>query len=232
MTIVMLPLFIDKNSLLKIPLLCYNKDGFFSRKISFVNVYQKNKKNPMKLYIKYMVSPRCKTIVNEELRKLNLHHICIDLGMAEIYEDINRQQYENLGKNLSKWGLELIDDKKSILIEKIKNIIIEMFHYSEDFPKMYFSDYISEKLNYDYNYLSNRFMEVKGITIQQFIIMNRVEKVKELLLYHELNLTEIALKLHYSSAAHLSSQFKKITGISPSLYMTRKQKREDVLENQ
>ncbi|MDF9796296.1 AraC-like DNA-binding protein [Catalinimonas alkaloidigena] len=185
----------------------------------------------MKLYIKYMVSLRCKMIVKEELNKLGLHFIIVDLGMVEILEDISNEQREQLKKNLLKSGLELLDDKKSILIEKIKNVIIEMIHYSEALPKVNYSDYISEKLDYDYTYLANTFSEVKGITIQQFIIMHKIERVKELLLYEELNLTEISFQLHYSSVAHLSNQFKKITGLTPSYYKKLKQKRKRNLED-
>jgi AraC-like DNA-binding protein len=126
--------------------------------------------------------------------------------------------------------LELLDDKKSILIEKIKSVIVEMIHYSDELPQINFSDYISEKLNFDYTYLSNVFSEVKGITIQHFIIINKIERVKELLLYDELNLTEISYKLQYSSVAHLSNQFKKVTGLSPSFYKQLQQKRKN-LEN-
>jgi AraC-like DNA-binding protein len=163
----------------------------------------------MKLYIKYMVSLRCKMMVKEELKKLGLNYIIVDLGMVEILEDITQEQREQLGKNLLKSGLELLEDKKSILIEKIKNLIIEMIHYSDELPNMNYSDYISEKLGYDYTYLANTFSEVKGITIQQFIIIHKIERVKELILYDELNLTEISYKLNYSSPAHLSNQFKK-----------------------
>jgi len=185
----------------------------------------------MKLYIKYMVSLRCKLIVKEELKKLGLHDTTLDLGLVEILEDIKEEQREQLRINLLPSGLELMDDKKSILIDKIKNVIIELIHYSEEIPKVNFSDYISEKLDYDYTYLSNIFSEVKGITIQHFIIIHKIEKVKELLLYDQLNLSEISYKLHYSSVAHLSNQFKKITGLSPSFYKKLKQKRIQNLEN-
>jgi AraC-like DNA-binding protein len=185
----------------------------------------------MKLYIKYMVSLRCKMMVKEELKKLNLHFVVIDLGVVEILEDISPEQKEELRINLLRSGLELLDDKKSILIEKIKNVIVEMIHYSDEVPKTNYSEYLSEKLNYDYTYLSNIFMEVKGITIQQFIIINKIERVKELILYDELNLTEISYKLHYSSVAHLSNQFKKITGLSPSVFRQLKNKRKSNLEN-
>lgn len=164
-------------------------------------------------------------IVKEELTKLGIGHSVIDLGMAEISEDISEKQRAQLAENLLKSGLELLDNKKSILIEKIKNVITEMIHYSDEVPKVNYSEYISEKLKYDYTYLSNLFSEVKGITIQQFIIVHKIERVKELLLYDELNLTEISYKLHYSSVAHLSNQFKKITGLSPSYYKQLRQKR-------
>ena len=178
-----------------------------------------------------MVSLRCKMVVHEELNNLDIKHAVVDLGMVEILDDITRQQREILKENLLKSGLELLDDKKTILIEKIKNVIIEMIHYSEEMPKENFSDYISEKLGYDYTYLANTFSEVKGITIQHFIIVNKIEKVKELLLYDELNLTEISYKLNYSSVAHLSNQFKKITGLSPSFYKQLKIKRKNNLED-
>ncbi len=185
----------------------------------------------MRIYIKYMVSLRCKMMVKAELEKLGILYKTIDLGTVETYENIDDEQWGKLKKNLLKSGLELLDDKKSILIEKIKNVIIEMIHYTDELPKVNYSDYISEKLGYDYTYLANTFSEVKGITIQQFIIINKIEKVKELLLYDELNLTEISNKLHYSSVAHLSNQFKKITGLSPSFYKQMKQKRMKNLEN-
>jgi AraC-like DNA-binding protein len=178
-----------------------------------------------------MVSLRCKMVVKAELKKLGLHDVAVDLGLVEIMEDITGAQHDLLKRNLLTSGLELLDDKRSILIEKIKNVIIEMIHYSDEFPRINYSDYISDKLKYDYTYLSNLFSEVKGITIQQFIIIHKIERVKELLLYDEMNLTEISQQLHYSSVAHLSNQFKKITGLSPSFYKQLKQKRKSNLEN-
>jgi AraC-like DNA-binding protein len=178
-----------------------------------------------------MVSLRCKMMVKEELKKLGLHYATVDLGTVEILEDIKQEQRDQLKKNLLRSGLELLDDKKSILIEKIKDVIVEMIHYSDELPEVNYSDYISEKLQQDYTYLSNTFSEVKGITIQQFIIIHKIERVKELILYDELNLTEISYKLHYSSVAHLSNQFKKITGLSPSFFKKLKQKRQSNLEN-
>jgi AraC-like DNA-binding protein len=185
----------------------------------------------MKIYIKYMVSLRCKMFVKEELQKLGLNCVSVDLGMIEVHGDITVQQLETLGEKLKKGGLELLDDKKNILVEKIKSIIVEMIHHAEDLPKLNDSDYISEKLGYDYTYLSNTFSEVKGITIQQYIIQHKIERVKELLLYDELTLTEIAHRLHYSSVAHLSNQFKNVTGLTPTYFKKIKEKREINLED-
>ncbi|MDR6461659.1 MULTISPECIES: AraC family transcriptional regulator [Chryseobacterium] len=185
----------------------------------------------MKLYIKYMVSLRCKMVVHQELERLGIKNAIVDLGTVELLDDISAELRQILKENLLKTGLEVLDDKKSILIEKIKNVVIEMIHYSDELPKENFSDYVSEKLGYDYTYLANTFSEVKGMTLQHFIIINKVEKVKELLLYDELNLTEISYKLNYSSVAHLSNQFKKITGLSPSFYKQLKQRRLGNLED-
>ncbi|REL32913.1 AraC family transcriptional regulator [Rhodohalobacter sp. SW132] len=185
----------------------------------------------MKLYIKYMVSLRCKMLVKSELEKLGLTSISVDLGMVEIKEEITEEQLKIFNKNLKKSGLELLDDKKNILVEKIKAVIVEMIHYSEEVPKVNDSDYISEKLDYDYTYLSNTFSEVKGMTIQQYIILHKMEKVKELLIYDELTLTEIAHKLHYSSVAHLSNQFKKVTGLTPTYFKELKDMRSKNLED-
>lgn len=170
----------------------------------------------MTLYIKYMVSLRCKIMVRAELEKLGLPYLSIELGTVEVPNELTQDQKISLGENLARLGLELLDDRKSILIEKIKQVGIEMIHYSDEIPHVNYSTYISQKLHYDYNYLSNVFSEVKGLTLQHFIISHKIEKVKELLLYDELNLTQIAEKLHYSSVAHLSHQFKKVTGLSPS----------------
>jgi AraC-like DNA-binding protein len=178
-----------------------------------------------------MVSLRCKLFVKEELKKLDLQFVNVELGMIELLEEITVQQHADLKKTLLSAGLELMDNKRSILIERIKGVIIEMIHYTDELPKVNYSDYISEKLGYDYTYLANTFSEVKGTTIQQFIIVHKIERVKELLLYDELNLTEIAYKLHYSSVSHLSNQFRKITGLSPSFYKKLREKRQLNLEN-
>lgn len=185
----------------------------------------------MILHIKYMVSLRCKMLVKSELEKLGLNWISVELGTVEILEEITKEQLEQFREVLKLSGLELLDGKKNILVEKIKGVIIEMIHYSDVVPQVNDSDYISEKLGYDYTYLSNVFSEVKGVTIQQYIIMHKIERVKELLLYDELNLTEIAYKLNYSSVAHLSNQFKKVTGLTPSYFKSLKEKRMKNLED-
>jgi AraC-like DNA-binding protein len=169
-------------------------------------------------------------VVKEELKKLGLHFIVVDLGEIEIMEDISEDQRENLKTALLDSGLELMDDKKAVLIEKVKSVIIEMVHYADELPKINYSDYISEKLKYDYTYLSNLFSEVKGITIQQFIIIHKIGRVKELLLYDELNLTEISYRMQYSSVAHLSNQFKKITGLTPSEFRHLKDRHRNPIE--
>ena len=178
-----------------------------------------------------MVSLRCKMMVKEELAKLGIKASSIELGVVEIPQDISKEQKTQLKENLQKSGLELLEDKRAILIERIKNVITEMIHYTDEIPNVNYSVFLSDKLKLDYTYLSNLFSEEKGMTIQQFIIINKIERVKELLLYNEMNLTEIAYKLHYSSVAHLSNQFKKNTGLSPSYYKQLKQKRNLNLEN-
>lgn len=178
-----------------------------------------------------MVSLRCKIRVTDELVKLGLDYSRIDLGVVQLMKKITIPQRKLLRESLPGSGLELLEDKKSILIEKIKNVIIELVHYSDNIPKTNYSDYISKKIGYDYTYLSNLFSEENGIDIQHFIIKHKIERVKELLQYKELNLTEISHKLHYSSVSHLSNQFKKVTGLSPSIYIHQSQKRWKNLEN-
>jgi AraC-like DNA-binding protein len=184
------------------------------------------------LHIRNMVSQRCKMVVIEQLKKLDLSYVFVDLGTVEIEGEITDEQREQLKVNLRKSGLELINDKRNILIEKIQNVVIEMIHYDEELPRKNFSNFISEKIGYDYTYLSNVFSDVKGITLQQYIIMHRIEKVKDLLLYDDLTLTEISYQLQYSSVAHLSSQFRKVTGLTPSFYKQLKQRSRVNMENQ
>lgn len=177
-----------------------------------------------------MVSNRCKMLVKEELKKLDLHFIVVDLGEVEIMEDLTEDQREDLRTALHNSGLELMDDKKAVLIEKIKNAIVEMVHHSDEIIKVNFSDYLSEKLNHDYTYMANLFSEVQGTTIEQFIISHKIERIKELMIYDELTITEIAWKMNYSSVAHLSNQFKKVTGLSPSHFKKLKDMRRTPIE--
>ena len=185
----------------------------------------------MKILIKNMVSLRCKMIVKSVLERLDHNFSIVELGEIELTERLSVKQRNTLHLALLEFGLELLEDKKSMLIEKIKTIIIEMIHYNEDPPVLNFSNYLSEKLNYDYNYLSNLFSEVKGTTIEHYIISHKIEKAKELLIYNELTLTEIAEKLHYSNVSHLSNQFKKVTGLTPTFFKKMKHKRLIALEN-
>jgi AraC-like DNA-binding protein len=178
-----------------------------------------------------MVSNRCKLAVKEALRGVGLHFIMVDLGEVEIMEDITSEQREQLRVSLFNSGLELMDDKRSVLIERIKNAIIEMIHHQDEIIKVNFSDYLSGKLNHDYTYLANLFSEIQGTTIEQFVILHKVERIKELIIYDELNITEIAWKMNYSSVAHLSNQFKKVTGLSPTHFKQLKVKRRSAIED-
>ena len=178
-----------------------------------------------------MVSNRCKMLVKDELAKLGLAFSTIDLGQVTLKNPLSISQRESLQLSLLQSGLELMEDKKAIIIEQIKNAIVSLVHYSDDLPKMNLSDYLSKKLNYDYTYLSNLFSETEGTTIEHFLLIHKIERVKELIIYDELNLTQSAWKMHYSSIAHLSHQFKKITGLTPSFFKSLKEKKREVLEN-
>ncbi|TVR30242.1 MAG: helix-turn-helix domain-containing protein [Balneolaceae bacterium] len=184
----------------------------------------------MRLYIKNMVSYRCKLYVAQELKKLGLKQFYVDLGVVDIYDDITREQQNEIRERLKKAKLELLDNKKQILVEKIKSVIVEMIHQPDETLRVNDSCYISEKLGYEYNYLSNIFSEVKGTTIKKYIIRIKIEKAKELLLFGNLTITEIAYKLHYSSVAHLSSQFKNVTGIPPTLFKQNERTKRKYLE--
>ena len=178
-----------------------------------------------------MVSLRCKLMVKSELEKLNILYKSIELGEVQLYNNISDNLKEALKIALHKSGLELMVDKKAILIEKIINIIVEMIHYTDELPNVNFSTFISEKLQQDYHKLSEIFSKTKGVTIEHFIILHKIERVKELIIYDELSLTEISYKMHYSSVAHLSSQFKKITGLTPTFFKKLKIKNRINLEN-
>lgn len=178
-----------------------------------------------------MVCIRCQMVVKAELEKLGLHYVNVKIGESDIIENITPEQLNQLDKALKKSGLLLMDDKKGVLVEKIKNAVIELVHYTEDQIKVNLSDYLNEKFNYNYTYLANLFSEVKGTTIEKFYITHKIEKAKELIVYNDLNLSEIAYKLHYSSVAHLSNQFKKNTGLTPSHFKKLKHKRRNTLED-
>jgi AraC-like DNA-binding protein len=170
-------------------------------------------------------------VVKEELTKLGLPFNSVDLGQVELMGNISDEQINQFRSALLKYGLELMDDKKSVLIQKIKNVIIEVVHYSEEPLPIKFSEFLSQKLNHDYTYLANLFSEVQGTTIEKFFIAHKIERVKELLVYDEITLTEIAYRMHYSSLAHLSTQFKKVTGLTPSHFKALKGKRRSMLED-
>ncbi len=172
-----------------------------------------------------MVSLRCKLIVQQQLDKIGIQYLSVDLGVVETVNSIPSYQMDELRESLQLVGLEILENKKNILIDKIKNVIIEMIHCSKDELKVNHSEFIRNKVGYDYTYLSNIFSEAEGITIQHFIIIHKIEKVKELLLYDELSLNEISHKMNYSSASHLSTQFKKVTGLTPSYFIRLKEKR-------
>lgn len=185
----------------------------------------------MQLFIKHMVSLRCKKVVQKELEQAGIAYRQIELGRVELAGQITSEQMAILNATLLECGLELIHDRLSILVESVKNAIIQMVHYESELPKENFSYYLSQKLGYDYTYLSNVFSKAQGMSIQQYIINQRIEKVKLLLSYQEWNLTEIAYQLEYSSVAHLSTQFKKVTGLTPRDYKRDINSDRKMLEN-
>jgi len=178
-----------------------------------------------------MVCIRCEMVVKYAFEKMDVKYKWVKIGEADVVDELSEAQLAELSKRLKKSGLELLEDRKAILVEKIKNVIIELVHYTEDQIKVNLSDLLTEKLNYDYTYLANLFMEVKGTTIEQFFIFHRIERAKEFLVYDQLTLTEIAYRLHFSSVAHLSGQFKKVTGLTPSQFKKLKTIRRATIEN-
>ena len=172
----------------------------------------------MTIYIKNMVCIRCKMAVQAVLEELEIPYQSIELGMVKLSRDIDSKEQEQLNTALKYYYLELMDDKKTILTERVKTLIVELLHEVNDEMHLKLSSYLSANLHYDYTYLSNTFSEIEGYTIEKFYIVNRIERVKELLLYENLNITEIAYQLNYSSVSHLCLQFKKITGLTPSAF--------------
>jgi AraC-like DNA-binding protein len=175
-----------------------------------------NNSLPMNLYIKNMVCNRCIMVVRSELEKLGHKPVSVELGEVEIPGELSANEKQRLTVALQDLGFDLIDDKKSRLIERIKNLIVELVHENNGELKTNLSEFLSSELNHDYHYLSNLFSEVEGTTIEKYFIAQKIEKVKELLVYDELSLSEIAHRLNYSSVAYLSSQFKRVTGLTPS----------------
>ncbi|SNS21203.1 AraC-type DNA-binding protein [Belliella buryatensis] len=185
----------------------------------------------MKIFIQYMVSLRCKLMVKSELEKLNIKYKSVELGEVMLFKNLSKTKKEKLKKGLHRSGLELMDDKNSMLIEKIINIIVEMVHYSDDVPKVNFSVFLSEKMGQDYHKLAGIFSKTKGMTIEQFIINHKVERIKELIIYDELNFTEISHIMHYNSISHLSRQFKQVTGLTPSFFKSMSHRQRFNLED-
>jgi AraC-like DNA-binding protein len=178
----------------------------------------------MKIYITNMVCSRCQMVVKNELEKLGIKPLKVDLGEVELAENLTDEQKVALTESLHSHNFGLIEDKKSRITEKIKNVIVDLVHYHNNDSKINLSLFLSEQLSHDYNYLSTLFSETNGITIEQYFISQKIEKVKELLMYDELTLSEIAFKLNYSSVGYLSNQFKKVTGLTPSSFKLLKDK--------
>lgn len=169
-------------------------------------------------------------VVESELKKFGLHPVAVSLGEAEVQEDLSSVQKHHLNETFEGLGFSIIDDKKSRWIEKIKNLVIQLVHTFEERPKVKLSEYIASNLNHDYSYLSKLFSEVEGITIEHYMILQKIERVKELLVYDEHTLSEIAHQLDYSSVSHLSKQFKKVTGLTPTHFKQIKEQRRSLDE--
>jgi len=184
----------------------------------------------MKLYIKNMVCNRCKMVVKSELEKLGLRPVSVDLGEVEIANELQGYQRQDIHAALQKFGFALLDDKKSVIIERVKNLIVDLVQNKNNQLQTNLSDYLSNELQHDYTYITNLFTQVEGTTIEQYFIAQKIERVKELLVYDELSLSEIAYQLNYSSVAHLSTQFKKVTGFTPSHFKQLKEKKRNPLE--
>lgn len=185
----------------------------------------------MKLYIKNMVCIRCKMVVRQQLKKLSIPYTTIELGEVETIGDISALQLADFKISLVKFGLDILDDRKSLLIDKIKKVIVELVHYEDEPVKLNFSEYLSQKLNHDYTYMANLFSEVEGINVEHYLITHKIERVKELLIYDRLSLTDISYKLQYSSVAHLCNQFKKITGLTPTHFKKQKERSTELVCN-
>lgn len=185
----------------------------------------------MKIFIQNMVSLRCKMIVKSELERLGLEFKSVELGEVLLLKSVSETDRQMLMAALHKSGLEVMDDEKAMMIEKIINIIVEMVHYSDELPQVNFSTFLQEKMNLDYHKMAEVFSKTKGVTIEHFIILHKVERIKELITYDKLNLTEISYKMHYSSVSHLSRQFKQVTGLTPTFYKNLSRRERNNLED-
>ncbi|HEY0297943.1 MAG TPA: AraC family transcriptional regulator [Arachidicoccus sp.] len=183
------------------------------------------------IYVKNMVCSRCKMVVKSEFEKLGIQPLSVELGEISLKEKLSEDQFAQLSNKLSSFGFEIINTRKARIIEKIKNLIIGLVHHSKDILNINLSDYLCGELHLEYHYLSTLFSTVEGITIEQYFIAQKIERVKELLMYDELSLTEIAYQLGYSSTSHLSNQFKKQTGLTPSFFKTERQNKRQNLED-
>lgn len=185
----------------------------------------------MKLYVKNMACLSCKVFVKDALLEMDIHSVKVELGEIETKEEVSDEEKQQLNKLIKKVGLELLESKHGILIEKIRKIIVDYVYHSEEKEIINFSDLLSQKLNYSYSYLANFFSEVQATTIEQYVIAMKIERIKELIIFGEDTLTEIADKMHYSSVAHLSAQFKKVTGLTPSHFRELKKKRRIAIQD-
>ena len=185
----------------------------------------------MKLYVRNMACLSCKVVVKEALEDLEIQPVKVELGEVETKEDLTENEKQELNNKLKKVGLELLENKQGAVIEKIRKVVVDYVYHTEEKIITNFSDYISKKLNYNYTYLANLFSEVEASTIEQYLIAMKIERIKELIMFDNMTLTEISYKLHYSSVAHLSAQFKKATGLTPSHFKRLKNNRRIAIQN-
>jgi AraC-like DNA-binding protein len=185
----------------------------------------------MKIYVKNMACLSCKVFVKDALQEMDIHAVKVELGEIETKEEVSDEEKKQLNKLIKKVGLELLESKQGVLIEKIRKIIVDYVYHSEEKEIINFSDLLSQKLNYSYSYLANFFSEVEATTIEQYVIALKIERIKELIIFGEDTLTEMADKMHYSSVAHLSAQFKKVTGLTPSHFKELKKKRRIAIQD-
>ncbi|HRG85092.1 MAG TPA: helix-turn-helix domain-containing protein [Chitinophagales bacterium] len=185
----------------------------------------------MKIYVKNMACESCKVVVKEALEELDIKPVKVELGEIETKEEISDEDKLKLNKKIKKVGLELLEKKQGVLVEKIRQVIIDYVYNTEEKPTMKFSALLSKELNHSYTYLANFFSEVEATTIEQYMIGLKIERIKELIIFGEHTLSEIAYMLHYSSVAHLSAQFKKATGLTPTHFKKLKEKRRIAIQN-